>query len=150
MMIKKFVSIFILVLFSSCDYSPLYSSKNNKFLNIEITSYTGDSRANSIIRSRLNNNKNLNVEVIKIRIETEYIKKDLSRNTAGDIETYELILMARFFVDFGNEKKTISISKNSKMENFNDKFEEKDYEDRMKENMSNSIYESLVIQLTNK
>ena len=150
MMIKKFVSIFILVLFSSCDYSPLYSSKSNKFLNIEITSYTGDSRANSIIRSRLNNNKNLNVEVIKIRIETEYIKKDLSRNTAGDIETYELILMARFFVDFGNEKKTISISKNSKMENFNDKFEEKDYEDRMKENMSNSIYESLVIQLTNK
>ena len=150
MMIKKFVSIFILVLFSSCDYSPLYSSKSNNFLNIEITSYTGDSRANSIIRSRLNNNKNLNVEVIKIRIETEYIKKDLSRNTAGDIETYELILMARFFVDFGNEKKTISISKNSKMENFNDKFEEKDYEDRMKENMSNSIYESLVIQLTNK
>ena len=150
MMIKKFVSIFILVLFSSCDYSPLYSSKSNKFLNIEITSYTGDSRANSIIRSRLNNNKNLNVEVIKIRIETEYIKKDLSRNTAGDIETYELILMARFFVDFGNEKKTISISKNSKMENFNDKFEEKDYEDRMKENMSNSIYESLIIQLTNK
>ena len=150
MMIKKFVSIFILVLFSSCDYSPLYSSKSNKFLNIEITSYTGDSRANSIIRSRLNNNKNLNVEVIKIMIETEYIKKDLSRNTAGDIETYELILMARFFVDFGNEKKTISISKNSKMENFNDKFEEKDYEDRMKENMSNSIYESLVIQLTYK
>ena len=81
---------------------------------------------------------------------TEYVKKDLSRNTAGDIETYELILISKFLVDFGDQSKTISISKNSKMENFSDKFEEKDYEDRMKENMSNSIYESLILQLINK
>ncbi len=149
-MIKKFFLIFIVLILSSCDYSPLYSSKNNKFLNIEITNYTGDSRANSIIRSRINNNKNLNVDPIKIQINTEYIKKDLSRNTAGDIETYELILISKFLVDFGDQSKTISISKNSKMENFSDKFEEKDYEDRMKENMSNSIYESLILQLINK
>ena len=95
-MIKKFFLIFIVLILSSCDYSPLYSSKNNKFLNIEITNYTGDSRANSIIRSRMNNNKNLNVDPIKIQINTEYIKKDLSRNTAGDIETYELILISKF------------------------------------------------------
>lgn len=149
-MIKKFFLIFAIFIFSSCDYSPLYSTKNNKFLNIEITEYTGDSKANTILRSRLSNNKNLNIEPIKIKIKTEYIKKDLSRNTAGDIETYELILIANFLIDFGNEQKTISISKNSKMENFNDKFEERDYENRMKENMSNSIYENLILQLINK
>ncbi len=149
-MIKKFFLIFAILMFSSCDYSPLYSTKNNKFLNIEITEYTGDSKANTILRSRLSNNKNLNIEPIKIKIKTEYIKKDLSRNTAGDIETYELILIANFLIDFGNEQKTISISKNSKMENFNDKFEERDYENRMKENMSNSIYENLILQLINK
>ena len=149
-MIKKFFLIFAILMFSSCDYSPLYSTKNNKFLNIEITEYTGDSKANTILRSRLSNNKNLNIEPIKIKMKTEYIKKDLSRNTAGDIETYELILIANFLIDFGNEQKTISISKNSKMENFNDKFEERDYENRMKENMSNSIYENLILQLINK
>ena len=116
MMIKNFFLIITFLLFSSCDYSPLYSSKNIKFLNIEITEYTGDSKANSILRSRLNKHRNVNFEPIKIEIVTEYKKKDLSKKTSGDIETYELILAARFLTSIEDRKNTISIVRKSKME----------------------------------
>ncbi len=146
-MIKNFFLIIIFLLISSCDYSPLYSSKKSKFFNIEITEYRGDNKINSILRNRLNKHKNMNFEPIKIEIETEYTKKDLSRKTSGDIETYELILSSRFFTNINDENKIISISRKSKMENFTDKFEERDYENRMKENMANSIYEAFILQL---
>lgn len=141
------ISFFLLI---SCDYSPLYSSKNNNLLNIEILSLEGDRKINSILKNRLRSHNNVNSNKLEIKITNKYSKKDLSKDTSGNIETYQLTVKADFTVTTKDSEKIVSIIKNSKMQNFSDKFEERDYEDRLKENMANSIYENLLIQLTKK
>ncbi len=149
-MIKKIIFLISLFSLASCDYSPLYSSKKNNFLNIETVEYEGDRKINSILKNRLRNHKNANVDPLKIKIISEYDKKDLSKDNLGNIETYQLSVKIEFIINSKNFGKIITLEGNSKMQNFNDKFEEKDYENRLKENMTNSIYENLIIQLTRK
>ena len=149
-MMRKIILLVSFFLLTSCDYSPLYSSKNNNLLNIEILSLEGDRKINSILKNRLRGHSNINSDKLKIKIINKYSKKDLSKDTSGNIETYQLTAKVEFTVVLRDSKKLVTIIKNSKMQNFNDKFEERDYEDRLKENMANSIYENLIIQLTKK
>ena len=45
--------------------------------------------------------------------------------------------------------KTIKLSEKFNMQKNNDKYEEQTYENSIKQNFANSIYEKLIIQLTN-
>ena len=146
-MIKKKLLIFILfLLVSNCDYEPLYSIKNDP-LNIEVLSYEGNVGINSRLVQRLKRYKNSNFELNKISIKTEYIKKDSSKNSEGKTESYELIATTEFNVSKSDQNKTIIISENFVMENFDDEFEELNYENTIKDNISYSIIQKLIIQL---
>ena len=147
-MIKKTFQNFVLLLFlSSCGYEALYSVRNDP-LNIKVLSYEGDTSINSKLIQKLKRYQNSNYELNEINIKTEYLKKDSSKNSAGKVENYELIATTEFNVTKSDLNQTIIISENFVMKNFDDEFEELNYENTIKENISNSMVQKLIIQLS--
>ena len=147
-MLKKISLIFtLIILLSSCGYSPMFSKKNGQNLNIEITNYEGDSKLNSVIKSRFRIYSDEKARLFKIKINTSYQKNDLSKNTAGVIDKYQLSAVSIFDISSGDFNRTITLTEEISMVNFEDNFEEKTYENKIKEDFATSISKRLIIQL---
>ena len=147
-MLKKILLILTLLLFTSnSGYSPLYSIKKGHDLNIQITDYEKDKKINSIIKSRLRIYDDENSRVFKIKIVTNYEKSDLSKDTAGTIDQYQLKAIIKFSISSGAFNRTISFEEEISMKNFIDDFEEKNYENKIKADFATNISKKLIIQL---
>jgi len=113
--------LFFLIILQSCGYSPLYS--NNKKVDFYI-------------------------EKFEIKPTIKYEKKPVSKNLAGEIEEYNLLLKGIFEITIKDKTKNFIINETYKMNNFSDEFEEREYERINKQNMARSITSKLLIQLS--
>lgn len=146
-MFKKFSKLIIIFLFlSNCGYTPIYSTKKSD-INIEVLNFTGDNRINSRLLQKLKRNKNSNTEAFKTKFVTQYKKQEVSRNLAGEIESFELNITINFEVSTIDKDSKFSISENFIMENFNDEFSELNYENKIKDNAVDLIYQKLINRL---
>ena len=89
MFAKNIFIIFVFLFFSNCGFEPIYSV-NNERLNIEIKSYEGDNITNLKILSKLRTHKNNNSKLFIIKFITDYEKKDLTKDTSGKVQNYQL------------------------------------------------------------
>ena len=148
---KKY-SIIILILFfiQSCGYAPLYS-KNQKvdFYIQSINFNSSDKELANFIKTDLNKylNKNNGKNFI-INASINYQKTAVSKSTEAITEEYNLISTVLFQINSENVDKEITINETYKMNNFDDEFEERKYEQIIKKNMSKSIVSKLILQLT--
>ena len=147
-MIKKnFIKIIFIFLLASCGYSPMLSTMDNKILNIEVISHEGDKEINQVIRSKLKIHRNENEELIKISINSSYNKKDLSKNLTGKVEDYKIETTTSFIVSRNKNEKNFSFSEEYTIKNFDDDFEERNYEKKIRRNVANINYQKLMLQL---
>lgn len=148
---KKY-SIIILILFfiQSCGYVPIYS-KNQKidFYIQSINFNSSDKELANFIKSDLSNyfKKNAGKSFI-ISATIDYQKTSVSKSAEAITEEYNLISNALFQINTENIDKKITISETYKMNNFDDEFEERKYEQTIKKNMARSIVSKLILQLT--
>lgn len=147
-MIKKnFIKIIFIFLLASCGYSPMLSTMDNKILNIEVVSHEGDKEINQVLRSKLKFHRNENEELIKISINSSYNKKDLSKNLTGKVEDYKIETTTSFIVSRNKNEKNFSFSEEYTIKNFDDDFEERNYEKKIRRNVANINYQKLMLQL---
>ena len=147
-MIKKnFIKIIFIFLLASCGYSPMLSTMDNKILNIEVVSHEGDKEINQVLRSKLKFHRNENEELIKISINSSYKKKDLSKNLTGKVEDYKIETTTSFIVSRNKNEKNFSFSEEYTIKNFDDDFEERNYEKKIRRNVANINYQKLMLQL---
>lgn len=147
-MIKKnFIKIIFIFLLASCGYSPILSTMDNKILNIEVVSHEGDKEINQVLRSKLKIHRNENEELIKISINSSYKKKDLSKNLTGKVEDYKIETTTSFIVSRNKNEKNFSFSEEYTIKNFDDDFEERNYEKKIRRNVANINYQKLMLQL---
>ena len=147
-MIKKnFIKIIFIFLLASCGYSPMLSTMDNKILNIEVVSHEGDKEINQVLRSKFKIHRNENEELIKISINSSYKKKDLSKNLAGKVEDYKIKATTSFKVIRNKNEKNFSFSEEYTIKNFDDDFEERNYEKKIRRNVANINYQKLMLQL---
>ena len=132
---------------ASCGYSPMLSTMDNKILNIEVISHEGDKEINQVIRSKLKIHRNENEELIKISINSSYNKKDLSKNLTGKVEDYKIEITTSFIVIQNKNEKNFSFSEEYTIKNFDDDFEERNYEKKIRRNVANINYQKLILQL---
>ena len=148
-MIKKnFIKIIFIFLLASCGYSPMLSTMDNKILNIEVVSHEGDKEINQVLRSKFKIHRNENEELIKISINSSYKKKDLSKNLTGKVEDYKIKTTTNFIVIQNKNEKNFSFSEEYTIENFDDDFEERNYEKKIRRNVANINYQKLMLQLS--
>lgn len=142
--------LFFLIILQSCGYSPLYSNNKKVDFYIELLSFeSNDKDIGSFIRSNLKRYLvNNNEKKFEIKPTIKYEKKPVSKNLAGEIEEYNLLLKGIFEITIKDKTKNFIINETYKMNNFSDEFEEREYERINKQNMARSVTSKLLIQLS--
>ena len=120
----------------------------NNFYIQSIEFNDNDKDLASFIKSNLNNyfDKN-NGANFKINTLIKYEKTAVSKTAEAVVEEYNLKTNVSFQVKSKNIDKIINISETSKIKNFSDEFEEREYELTIKKSMARSIASKLLIQL---
>ena len=145
-------SIIILILFfiQSCGYAPLYSKNQKVDFYIQSINFNGsDKEFVNFIKSNLNNylKKNTGKNFI-INASINYQKTAVSKSAEAITEEYNLISTVLFQINSENVDEEITINETFKMNNFDDEFEERKYEQTIKKNMARTIVSKLILQLT--
>ena len=147
---KFFLVLFTIIILSSCGFNSIYTQDEN--INFEILSLktTGDKDINYLIEKELKKyiGKN-NVRKFQVKINTTYSKNPIVKDKTGKITKYKLIANLDLEFKLDNKMQNISLNEVFNMENFNDKFEEKKYEDQIKNNLSKIMLNKIIPYLTN-
>lgn len=147
-MIKKIlIKIFYIVSLASCGFTPMYSNMDANKLNIKVINFEGDNIINSKIISKLKFHNDSSEKLFKIRLNTIFVKSDLSKNLKGEVTEYQLNATTNYKISGENVNKELNVSESFTMKNFADNFEEKNYEKRLKENIANVSYQKLIMQI---
>jgi len=143
-----FLSLILLLIFSSCGYSPTFKNSVNKDINIKIMKMSGNNLINTQINSRLAvYSKNVAKILHKITIYTSEEKKDISKDSTGKTTNYQLKLTAQFDVETTKLNKKIIIEESFILNNSNDIFNINENENIIKKDFANIASEKLLAQL---
>ena len=148
-MLKKiFFIILSLNLLTHCEYKPVYSKQNNSDYKIIISEFSGDKDINNFIAANVKRtSKNESIEIINISFNTKYTKKILAKNTAGTITDYQSDVITTFIIEKGENTENFVVKDKFNFKKMNDKYEEKNYELNIKQNLANSISQKLILRL---
>ena len=150
--IKKLIPIFlIIILLNNCGYTPRYAVNKNINFTIDLIEFTGDREFNNFLKSKLiryKKNKDNNRKNYKLNLNTEYKKNIKSRDSTGSAEKYELVIIVNAIVQSELiESKKLIFEEKFIMKKFEDAFEEKNYEKKIKENFSDLILDRIIFYL---
>ena len=152
-MIKK-ISLVILILFtSSCGYEAMHTTKNRQNYNFSISkiNFEGDRVINSKIKSRLNTYKksSQNKKLI-LNINSRLEKIILAKNSSGNITSFNNTLTIEVEISIDNKVKNNLILKETfNYNNTTNKFQLKNYEKEIKNNLAETITDKLIFKLSN-
>ena len=149
-MFKKILTlVFILNFLSSCEYKPIYSSSNKSNYQIIITDLSGDKKLNKYIVENLKRNSQKNsVEIISIKINSEYSREILAKNALGSITDYQAIAISKFEINKNEIIEEVVVSEKFNYQKISDSYEEKSYEQTIKNNLASSISQKLILRLS--
>ena len=145
---KNLFLILIFLIFSHCDYSPIYSNVENDRFYFELIDVQGDNEMNNLLNLNIKktNKKSANTK-FNLNAKTFYEKKIISKNKAGEPTSYLVVTGIEFEIINLNNKK-ISFKDRTNIENINDKFELTNYESSIKENFISSKVRDLILRLS--
>ena len=148
-MLKKILIIFSLILLTSCEYKPIYSSANKSNYKIIVTELTGDKKLNKFIVENLtrNSEKDSN-QIVNIKINTTYTKSILAKDSSGNATDYQANALTTFLIDQNLVTKQFDINEKFNFQKMSDKYEERSYEQNIKKNLANSISQKLILRLS--
>ena len=147
---KKYYLFIILLLFTQCDYKPIYS-KNNQNFGIKIIEFN-ENRSNKILATRLENYsyEKDKIFLYELKLLTSENKLVLSKDTKGD----PLLLGLKINLKIEVYEKDKLITKKEYKEQFNyqnlsKKFELNSYESEIRSNIYDKMITKILIDLTN-
>lgn len=146
---KKFITIFLLLFLSNCGFTPMYKNITNLNLNIEVNELSGNRSIYNLISSNLKNYSFSESEkTVKINMNTAFEKIILAKDSTGKTTDYQIKITAIFDVQIENLRKEITFTETFDYKSFAKNFEELQYEETVKQNISNIISQKLVNQLS--
>ena len=143
----KYIYILIIIPFLvlSCDYSPIYSDKDNYNFLIKKIKFIGDAEINNLIDKKLKKYKTTNSEKkISILSTSSYNKVSQSKNLSGKTTDYLVIIDITFQIKKEDKLNTIKFKEEFLIKNFSNKFEESNLEKIKKENSIDLIINKLI------
>ena len=148
-MLKKiFLSLFLITFFYGCDYSPIHSNKKNNY-QIKITNMNGNNEINSYLEKALKRKSKNSSELVEIKINTNYSKRILAKDTKSFVTDYELKVVGNFEVKKDKNSQSFVIIEKFKYKNLNNNYEQNNYETIIKKNLSKTIASKLNLRINN-
>ena len=148
---RKYIYIFIFIpfLILSCDYSPIYSNKDNFNFLIEKIEFKGDAEINNLVDKRLKKYLTTKSEKkISILSTSTYNKISQSKNLSGKTTNYLVIIEITFQIEKRDKLNSLKFKEEFLIKNFTNKFEESNLEKIKKENATNLIINRLISQIS--
>ena len=147
-MIKKIYPLLIILILTSCGYSPIYNSPDKSDYKINIIEKSGDKLINNLIVSEIKAISNSQSNTIfNLEINTIFERIIISKNAKGTVSDYQLILRSNFVIRKGDKSETISFVEKQNIKNTPDIFEQKNYENVIKRNFVISQIRKLNLEL---
>jgi len=152
-MLQKKIIFLLLLLLSSCGYEAMYSKKSsvNYDFTVSDLSFVGDKTINLKIKEKLNNyaqDKKEKDFILKISSTSEKII--LSKNTAGDATSFKNSISINVEVLMNNKfKSNFIILENFNYNNTSNKFDLKQHEKDIKNNLAEAASDKLIFKLSN-
>ena len=150
-MMKKFkiIYIFLLLIVSACGFQSIYTTKNSNFLINEVK-LIGNDEINNKIYNHFNfykNNKNY-IKIYNVEINSLLNKETSSKDEKGNAKIFKLSLNVKLEIFEDNKLiKTKTFIKDSTYKSINNKFDLKQYENNLINNMVNSIWQDIDVTL---
>ena len=152
-MFQKKIILLLLLLLSSCGYETISSKKNSIDYSFSVSelSFVGDRTINLKIKEKLNNyiqsKKNKN---FILRISSTSEKIILAKNNAGDAKSFKNTISINVEVLMNNKfKSNLGIIESFNYNNISNKFDLKNYEDEIKNNLAETATEKIIFKLSN-
>ena len=148
-MLKKILlPLLFLIIVNNCDYSPVYLKSENTKLNLNIIEVKGDTEINKIITKEISEIANNSYsKKINIKINTNYIRTVLARNTKGTATDFELKATSRFEVTNPDKEQNFTIEEKFNYKKMSNSYEQSNYEKNLKKNLASSITRKLILRL---
>ncbi len=151
-MFKKIFFILIFINLTNCGFVPINDLNNNKNIKIQSIEIMGGDR---IINMALQRNlkkyqQNDSDNSFNLTINTNYEKKTILKNTTGAASKYQLKVIANFEIKINDSIDNVSYIETFNIDHSSDDFENRNYENTVKENFANSISEKLIFKLLSK
>ena len=147
---KRYYLIIILLLFTQCDYKPIYSQNNQNF-GIKIIEFN-ENKSNKILATRLKNYsyEKDNIISYELKLLSSENKLILSKDTKGD--PLQLGLKINLKIEVYEKDKLITKKEYSEQfnyQNLSKKFELNSYEDEIRINIYDKMISKILIDLAN-
>ena len=152
-MFRKQIILLLLLLLSSCGYEAIYSKKNSVNYNFSVSelNFVGDRTVNLKIKEKLNNYAKEKKEkdfILKISSISE--KVIISKNTAGDATSFKNSVSINVEVLMNNKfKSNFIILESFNYNNISNKFDLKQLEKNIKNNLAEAASDKLIFKLSN-
>tara|TARA_E500000178_G_C16836476_1_gene668521 strand:- start:201 stop:659 length:459 start_codon:yes stop_codon:yes gene_type:complete len=148
-MIKRNLILLLTLLFiNNCGFTPIYNASEKMDYNINLTEEEGDNIINNKIISEITRlaKKDSN-KIFNIKLTTNYSKSIISKDAKGSATNYEISVNSIFNIEYENTSKEIVIKEKQKIKKIEDIFEQRNYENTLKNNFALSIVNKLNIEL---
>ncbi len=149
-MIKNILIIILpIFILSNCGYAPIYKNLDNVNYSIDIIEFSGDRSINNKIKSRLKNyTLDEKENKFAISFNSDYRKNIVAKDTTGAATEYKIIIETEFIILSSNEEQQLKLVESFNMQKINDKLEEQDYEESIKNSLANIIARKLILRLS--
>tara|TARA_B100001057_G_scaffold211105_1_gene211597 strand:+ start:1295 stop:1753 length:459 start_codon:yes stop_codon:yes gene_type:complete len=141
----KNITLIILILFLyNCGYSSVYKNQKSQNFRIDIIKTEGDRDMNNLIKNEINlysNNNSMNTYSLKIN--TDYKKEILTKNSSGEITDFTLSVTSIFVLKFNDITQNMKFEESIDIKNQSNSFEQNIYEQNIQKNFASSIREKL-------
>ena len=145
---KKILLIIIIFALNGCGYSAVYKKINNEEIKLSIQSMSGDKYINNLLRTKLKNySSNKSNKVYILNINSQFIKSITSKDKTGRATNVQLILRIEFDVLFDKKQENFIFEKNLNIKNSSNAYQQKNYENIIKNNFINTIINEFMLQL---
>ena len=148
---KKIIVFFGILLLTNCGYQPIFSGKDSNFLLKEII-FDEDDKISLKIKNKLNyltSVENYN-KIIKLKLKSKKKIDISSKDAKGNALIYKMTINTDLEINSNDEKnKKKSISKNFSYKNISNKFDLKQYEKTIEENLIDAINKDIILILYN-
>ena len=150
-MIKKFFLLFIILIFSHCGFTPIYNTNKIDY-KINIIETKGDKTINKKIRTEIKRISNSSSsKTYNIKINTKYNKRIISKDLKGSPTDYRYDASVNFEInDNNNNTEIVSYQEKQNIKKNSNLFEQRNYENTIKNNFAISLVRKLNLELSSK
>ena len=144
---KKILSVIFILFLSSCGFKPIFSDKDINFYIGQITNVNNDIISKQIIKSlKPYTLKNDKIEIL-LKINSKKEENVVSRDNKGDPLIHEIKINTQIKIIKKKEEINLKFNEIFSFNNQKNKFEFSQYKKNIQKNLTDVIFEKLILEL---